>query len=67
MKTMTTTEIREEIAWLKDDNKVCAGIVKDPCASPVEKAEARARMRENFHDLTCLETTLLLCEADPLF
>lgn len=64
---MTLDEIQEKIRYLRDDNQVCANIIKNPYASAAEKVECRARIKQNLHDLTHLETTLLLCKTDKLF
>ncbi len=64
---MTTTEIKEKIAYLEDDNIVCRNIIKNPKTPLVEKGECRQRILANDKELMKLKTLDILIEADPLF
>lgn len=63
---MTPKQIVDEINWIKDDNIIIKNILASD-ADRNTKAECRARLHENNHQLMHLESTLISIKCDPNF
>ena len=63
---MTPQDIVKEISCIKEDNKTCMSIISSQ-STKEQKAEYRARLAENNHQLMHLESILASIKYDPLF
>lgn len=63
---MTPKQMVEEIKWIKNRNEVLKTVLKIE-TNKKKKAECRAQLRENYHQLCHLESTLLSIKYDPNF